>query len=959
MATAQAPTLLETARAYWEAGLTPMPRVPGDVNPHYITAAGEIRAIGWGTHKAKQPPWSTVERWFRLGSLATVGVTLLTGSHAMPRSAEAACLQILDIETPELFEAFREEVIFLGHEEILHRCVQERTAGDGGHLGFLCTMISDKQKIPLARRADQKILIELLQHQPCTVAPTQIRCKEEHAEGACYRLVHGTWAHPQIISPEQRQILLDVARRYTEVPEKMAGEGVEHTTGTRPGDGLNERADSAWWQDLLTRHGWHDVSRPGWARRGVYYFQRPGKVGHDVSATYGRTGAALYNFSSNAFPFEADTAYKPFAAYALLEHDGDYKAAARALATLYGLATHTATADALHQQRNGETPAPPDKAPPLPYSDYTNALAFVRDHGDNLRYCYPWHAWLVWTGTHWQRDMSGEVMRLAKQTVKRLARRVEAMDETPQIAALMAHIKTSLSTSKLKAMIENAQSEPGIAVQPEHLDTDPWLLNVANGTLDLKTGHLRDHAREDLLTVVLPVAYDATAACPLWEAFLHRIMVGNQNLIAFLQRAIGYALTGVIREHVLLILYGTGRNGKSTFLNLLRVLLGAYAMKAPSELLMVSHNDRHPTERADLFGKRFVSAIETEQGRKLAEVFVKEATGGDNIRARRMREDFWEFQPTHKVFLATNHKPVISGTDTAIWERIRLVPFEVTIPDGERDTTLPEKLEHELSGILTWALQGCRQWQEQGLGEPDEVKHATAGYRMEMDVLGQFIEDCCLTGSQYRVKASDLYEAYQHWCHEQGVQGEVQRSWGMRLTERGYESGKVQGRSWWKGIALLQVDERGDGLPKGKDGLPAQRTEKKEVRRPSEKQVDEGSSAGLPVQRAEKKEISHTMERQVDEGRPENGVEQLKNLLVRVNAVSSSTSSTSSTSPATEPTEPKTGSNQARKVPRGHTRGSGSVPSAPSFCPGCGRNSTWLLRKGREVCYKCGTQKTP
>ena len=343
------------------------------------------------------------------------------------------------------------------------------------------------------------------------------------------------------------------------------------------------------------------------------------------------------------------------------------------------------------QRHNGDAPGPPEKAPPLPYSDYTNALAFVRDHGANLRYCYPWQSWLVWTGTYWQRDTSGAVMRLAKQTVKRLARQAESLPDA-MARALLTHVKASLSTAKLKALVENAQSEPGIAVQPEDLDTNPWLLNVANGTLDLKTGQLRDHAREDLLTVMLPVVYDATAACPTWGAFLDRIMAGNENLITFLQRVIGYALTGVIREHVLLILYGTGRNGKSTFLNLLRRLLGSYAMKAPPELLMVSNNDRHPTERADLFGKRFVSAIETEQGRRLSEVFVKEATGGDNIRARRMREDFWEFQPTHKVFLATNHKPVISGTETAIRERIRLVPFAVTIPDGERDTTLAKKL---------------------------------------------------------------------------------------------------------------------------------------------------------------------------------------------------------------------------------------------------------------------------
>jgi hypothetical protein len=382
MATSQVRPLLDIALAYWEAGLTPMPRVPGNANPHYITDAGEIRAIGWGSHKVKQPAWPTVERWFRLGSLATVGITLLTGSHAQPRQADAAFLQILDIETRELFEAFMEEVCFLGHEDILHRCVIERTASGRGHIGFLCSTISEKQKIPLARRADQQLLIELLQHQPCTVTPTQIRCKEAHADGACYTLLKGTWASPQVLSPAQRQILLDVARRYTEVPEKVATEPFEHTTGTRPGDVLNDRADSAWWQDLLTRHGWRDVSRPGWARRGVWYFQRPGKAGHAVSATYGRTGAALYNFSSNAAPFDAETAYTPFAAYTLLEHDGDYKTAARALAQLYGLETPPRAAHDLHQQRNGSPPGPeptdPHACPELPASAHEVGTAGLR-----------------------------------------------------------------------------------------------------------------------------------------------------------------------------------------------------------------------------------------------------------------------------------------------------------------------------------------------------------------------------------------------------------------------------------------------------------------------------------------------------------------------------------------------------------------------------------------------------
>jgi hypothetical protein len=334
--------LLDTARAYWDAGLTPMPRVIGHVEPSYIDDAGAITPILWGNYKGKQSDWSTVQRWFARSDSATVGMTLLTGSHAHPRAEFAAYLQILDIETPDLVEAFIEQMHFLSHTAILRRCVIERTPSDGGHIGFLCRTIDAKQKLTLARRTDHKLLIEILQHQPCTVAPTQVRCKPEHPEGACYRLVQGRWEHPQEISAPQRQTLLEVARSFNEVPEKVVGTKQNTSTpgnGSRPGDVLNELVDVDWWQDLLARHDWRDVSHPGWASRGVYYFQRPGKIGREPSATYGKTGSCLYVFSSNALPFEPDTGYMPFAAYTLLEHDGDFKTAATALARIYGLDT--------------------------------------------------------------------------------------------------------------------------------------------------------------------------------------------------------------------------------------------------------------------------------------------------------------------------------------------------------------------------------------------------------------------------------------------------------------------------------------------------------------------------------------------------------------------------------------------------------------------------------------------
>jgi putative DNA primase/helicase len=274
------------------------------------------------------------------------------------------------------------------------------------------------------------------------------------------------------------------------------------------------------------------------------------------------------------------------------------------------------------------------------------------------------------------------------------------------------------------------------------------------------------------------------------------------QLVAFLQRAIGYSLTGDVSEQCFFLLYGTGANGKSTLINTILLLLALYGMKATTELLMQSKNDRHPTERADLFGKRFVAAIETEEGHRLHEAFLKEVTGGDRIRARRMREDFWEFEPTHKVWLATNHKPTVKGTDHALWRRIKLIPFTVQIPEKEQDKRLPATLQGELPGILAWAVRGCLAWQKDGLGVPEEVTIATAGYRAEMDVVGQFLQECCVAGQHARVKASHLYDAYRKWCDASGEMPMVQRNFGLRLSERGFQRYTNNG-SWWRGLGVM------------------------------------------------------------------------------------------------------------------------------------------------------------
>lgn len=355
-------------------------------------------------------------------------------------------------------------------------------------------------------------------------------------------------------------------------------------------------------------------------------------------------------------------------------------------------------------------------------TDLANARRFVELHGENVRYCHLWGKWLFWNRRCWQLDDRGEVQRLAKAVPDSIFGTALDFYDSKTLRFAV----NSASARSITAMLTLATSEPGIPVLPTDFNRDPMLLNVANGTLDLRTGSLRPPERKDLLTQSCPVEFDPESECPTWNLFLETIFDRRQPLIDYVHRLSGYCLTGLTTEQILPILYGVGANGKTTLLNALMNVLGRdYAMQASRDLLLVKRGESHPTELAALFGKRLVVATETDDGRRLAEGAVKQLTGSDKVLARRMREDFWEFDPTHKVLLATNHKPEVRGTDHAIWRRLRLIPFDIVIPDAEQDKMLPKKLEAELKGILAAAVQGCLEWQRLGLGLPDEVKQAT------------------------------------------------------------------------------------------------------------------------------------------------------------------------------------------------------------------------------------------
>jgi putative DNA primase/helicase len=442
----------------------------------------------------------------------------------------------------------------------------------------------------------------------------------------------------------------------------------------------------------------------------------------------------------------------------------------------------------------------------LHLTDMGNAQRLVRDHGGDLRFCHPWQQWLIWDGRRWIQDQTGEVYRRVKMTIRGIyGEAVNVLDDRQRFSTV-EHAKRSEAQSRLKAAINSAESEPGIPVLPEQLDADLWTLNCLNGTLDLRTGALHPHRREDLITKIIPVAYDPEADCPNWEKFVAKILNEDPRLTEFLQRAIGYALTGETREHCLFFLYGTGRNGKSTLLECLYGLLGDYAQKAEFSTFLEKKQDSVRNDLARLKGCRMLSASEASEDRRFAESLIKDITGGESITARHLYGEFFDFKPAFKLFLSANHKPSSRGTDEGIWSRIRLIPFTVYIPAQDRDAHLAEKLRMEWPGILAWAVRGCLEWQRIGLKQPEEVAEATQQYRDEMDPLAGFLASCCKLDANLHTSAKLLYEAYARWTRNNEEEPIIQKSFGIRLGEKGLRRyrGRFEGQVvWlWGGLSL-------------------------------------------------------------------------------------------------------------------------------------------------------------
>lgn len=441
-------------------------------------------------------------------------------------------------------------------------------------------------------------------------------------------------------------------------------------------------------------------------------------------------------------------------------------------------------------------------------TDMGNAERLIDQYAQDLRRVGAINAWYVWNGKRWVEDKNSLVYHLTKEVVRSIQVEATKEKDPARNRKLLQHALASESKPAVAAATWLAQSDPAITAELDAFDAHPMLLNCANGTLDLFTGELRPHSRGDMLTSICPTPFEPEAVCPRWEKTLALIfpadstdheLGGNEGLITYLQRLFGLCLTGLVDEAILPIFWGGGANGKSTILNTVRAVLGSfYAIQAPHTFLMSKQNEAHPTELTDLHHRRIVIATETKKNRRIDEPLVKWLTGGERIRARRMRQDFFEFDPTHKLILCTNHRPRISDTDEGIWRRVALVPFLVKFwnPDKKGDfgpdhlrqnKHLSRDLLKEAPGILAWMVAGCLQWQRDGLGVPPEVEDETAKYRADEDVLGSYLAERVNIGNTAGgVLLSDLFSDYRGWCERTGVFYGTSRALAADLRDRGY-----------------------------------------------------------------------------------------------------------------------------------------------------------------------------
>lgn len=805
-------TIHDTARELADAGYHPIP----------ITTDGSKRPAlhSWKRYLTEAPTALEIDQWFTDDNAHDLGAVTGPNGHIMLE---------LEGRAAHHLPALRDLATDTGLADLWQRVTTgwlEQSPSGGIHLHIRLDADTIPGNTKLARDTDGLVLAETRG----TGGQSVVAPSRHHPSGRPWVRLAGRPATAAVLTLDEYDAFCALLRTLDEQPEqaRTATPVTPHdpTAGTTPGDDYENKTD---WADILVPHGWTLISTRGRTR----YWLRPGKDrGQGISATTGHADDRdrLYVFTSST-NFTPETPYTKLGALAVLEHGGDHSAAARALAARgFGQQPRETTLRLVHPttddlrgliaptsatpRTDGATalaPAP-DHQPVatvtehrMTLTDVGNAQLLVAKHGHHIRHVARRGEWLTWDGHRWKFDDLGTVHEHAKNTI---------LDIDPGDDNNAAKHRTrSLSRRAVEAMVALARTDPAVAVLPDQLDAHPYHLCTPGGVVDLRTGTLTPADPTDLHTRSTLLAPDPTCPTPRWDAFLDQTFQGRTELIEFVQRLAGYSSLGVVTRHVLPFLLGPGGNGKSVFLDVLRALLGDYAATTPAKFLMAGIT-QHETEIARLSGLRLVISSEVNEEDRFDEAKVKLLTGGDALTARFMHQNHFTFKPTHTLWLMGNHQPRVSAGGDSFWRRLRLVPFEHTVPTDQRVDGLDELLvTEEGPGILAWIVTGATKAVAGGLAEPDVVMAATQVYAAEEDHLARFVEDRIHLGGGpvARENTAAVRKAYEAWCREQGERVLSPQAFGRELRTRfNIEQVRSHGARFYTGLSLLADETEPD-----------------------------------------------------------------------------------------------------------------------------------------------------
>ena len=798
--------LLEESIRWQGAGIVALPvRTDGSKAPG-LTA--------WKEYQQRHPTIDELVQWF---TGDTDGIGILTGTisgHLEMVELEGRAVEAGALSRLENYARDHASI------ELFNRLIDgycERTPSGGIHILYRIDSGGVRKNTKLARTPDRHVLAETRGEGGFVVtAPSAGRT---HETGNPWALITGSIENIATITIDERDHLWAIIRMLDEEPERepatphiTTGILGPTTASTRPGDDYNERAD---WADILT--GWTRSTRMG----SGYGWRKPGKQKPGISATTGQSTDGidrLYVFSTST-EFDPERPYNKFSAYTLLQHAGDYSAAATALAAAGYGSKATVRIPVMAGSSSVPDTVPDTFPPPIPAAHqepgaprtYTadtqdaHAIMLIVAQGERIRYCPELDKWLAWNSHVWKtqaRDC-GVVYEYAKEVARRLP---EGIKEEAR------YKRSCLTSNGIAAALRLAQTDPAVRIHVDKLDADPWALNTPDGTINLATGHLHPADPKMHHTKSTIVAPDFNASQHQWIDFLSTTFAGNNEVIGWVQRIFGYACIGVVREHIFPVLYGQGANGKSVLLEVISRLLGDYAITLPPKFL--TQNGQGVTDAASLIGVRLAVASETNEGESFDEALVKRLTGGDTVRARYMRQDWFQFTPSHTLVLATNHRlEVPSGGGNSFWRRIREVPFDHILAEEEQDAELPSKLINEHGpAIMAWLAQGAAKYAQHGLSDPAIVTKATKAYAESADHISQYLAARCTAYLGAREKVADLYRDYSHWCLTESIatkEFKGRRQFIEAMKRHGGESRKGTGGTYYVvGIRLLTDEER-------------------------------------------------------------------------------------------------------------------------------------------------------